>query len=161
MQDFPPFYTKQITTSSLDKQTELWLNLISSRLKDCKQFTLSTSDVLFENKKISRSLPNSYILELFEKLVKSSKGEWISKTELLVFPYSPEEYADFIMKWIAQTGRNGSVLTLYEIINGDHLEQEFHSGDERVIKKALDVIEKRGKGSLFKSLDGQVGIKFI
>jgi ESCRT-II complex subunit VPS25 len=104
-------------------------------------------------------------------LVLDRRGEWTDKEKSSCFIYwnTPEEWAALISKWIFDTGKTSSVITLYEIIHGDEsVEQglnqkfisEFHECNEKVILKAIDVLKKEDKVTLFNSSDGNIGLKF-
>jgi ESCRT-II complex subunit VPS25 len=89
--------------------------------------------------------------------------------------------------WVESTGQKGSVLTLYELIEGDGTrgtgefltnipfarlkrgevsvailtgELEFHGLDQQLLLKALNVLVKRGKAQVFGQEDSQ-GVKFF
>ena len=72
---------------------------------------------------------------------------------------------------MSDSGQTGSIITLYEIIRSEDTADrgkslffliiEFHECDEIIVKKALDVLVKQGKATIFASNDGNVGIKFL
>ncbi|KAJ3364472.1 Vacuolar protein-sorting-associated protein 25 [Kappamyces sp. JEL0680] len=171
--DFPPFFTPQPNQDTWAKQVDLWCDLLLSYCRSQHVFTLAANpqSVPFTNQKISRSLPKQTIVEVLDRLVKQSRAEWTTKEKSLCYIYwnTPEEWANLISKWIYETGKQNSVITLYEIVHGDEaidqgtatdLTTEFHEADETVIRKALDLLSKKGKATLFSSSDGNTGIKF-
>lgn len=93
----------------------------------------------------------------------------------------PEEWADLLVEWVEGTGQRGSVLTVYELIQGEgtmsqgmfcavvrgcsgayaNLEiVEFHGMDTDVMLRSLNVLVKRGKAQIFGG-EGQEGVKFF
>ena len=66
-----------------------------------------------------------------------------------------------IASWVEETGQKGSVLTLYEIVEGDTSQnQEFHGMDVEVLRKGLAVLTKQGRAQVF-GTDDQQGVKFF
>ncbi len=90
-----------------------------------------------------------------------------------------------IEAWVDNTAQKGTVLTLYELTEGDatkgtgesataHLNwlcrlagarlltstTEFHGLDSELLQKALSILVKRGKAQIFGQEDSQ-GIKFF
>jgi ESCRT-II complex subunit VPS25 len=64
-----------------------------------------------------------------------------------------------IHSWALASGMTNTVCTFYEITSEDHsVGQEFHNLDERVLLKALKVLEGRGKCEVF---DNNEGVKFF
>ena len=92
----------------------------------------------------------------------------------------PEEWADVIVGWVEDTGQKNTVLTLYELMNGEMtvgqgmvfsrlrrgLETcadrmlDFHGMDAELFHRSLAVLVKRGKAQVFGSEDQQ-GVKFF
>ena len=63
--------------------------------------------------------------------------------------------------WVDQTGQKGTVLTLYELVEGEATEgQEFHGMDIEVLRKSLTSLVKKGKAQVFGG-EGQEGVKFF
>ena len=75
-----------------------------------------------------------FLQELVNGMVESGQAEWIGKNarvQALLFWYKPEEWANMISNWvfpiflgktltkIDETGQKNSVLTLYELSQGD------------------------------------------
>lgn len=73
----------------------------------------------------------------------------------------PEEWAEVIVGWVEDTGQKNTVLTLYELMNGEMtVGQDFHGMDSDLFHRSLAVLVKRGKAQIFGSEDQQ-GIKFF
>jgi ESCRT-II complex subunit VPS25 len=120
---FPPFFTKQPNNDTWSKQLEMWQELLLSFVKYHKQFHISTDpkQLPFNNPEIQRSLSSETIVLILESLVKQNRGAWEGKSKQKCYLYwhTLEEWADLIYKWVFDSGKNGTVCTLYEIIHGE------------------------------------------
>lgn len=73
----------------------------------------------------------------------------------------PEEWAAALEEWVERTGQKGTVLTLYEIVEGDaSRREEFYGMDMDLLQKSLSVCVKRGKAQIFGG-EGSEGVKFF
>lgn len=73
----------------------------------------------------------------------------------------PEEWAAALEEWVDRTGQKGTVLTLYEIVEGDaSRKEEFASMDEDLLRKSLAICVRRGKAQIFGG-EGSEGVKFF
>ena len=78
-----------------------------------------------------------------------------------IFWRRPEEWAVALEEWVDRTGQKGTVLTLYEIAQGDaSRREEFHGMDPELVQRSLGVCVKRGKAQVFGS-EGSEGVKFF
>ncbi|KAK7203183.1 ESCRT-II complex subunit-domain-containing protein [Myxozyma melibiosi] len=146
---------------------------------------------LFSNKEINRSLKLDTCREILNDMVKKGDAEWVSgsgsakegkNTSAIIFWRRPEEWANLISDWIDATGQKNAILTLYEISEGDssytqgthspypvtilHIltssHAEFHGIDSTILRKALDVLVRRGQAQIMRSADGEeAGVKFF
>lgn len=74
---------------------------------------------------------------------------------------SPEEWAQLIEGWVDETAQKGSVLTLYELVEGDGtLGTDIHGIDRDMLHRALQLLVKRGRAQIFGQEDSQ-GVKFF
>lgn len=91
------------------------------------------------------------------------RAEWVTPAKASAWIYwrRPEEWANLIAAWVDETGQKGSVLTLYEILEGEATErQEFHGMNPEILHRGLAVLSKQGKAQVFGS-DDQQGVKFF
>lgn len=73
----------------------------------------------------------------------------------------PEEWAAALEEWVDKTGQKGTVLTLYEIVEGDaSRREEFYGMDMELLTKSLGICVKRGKAQIFGN-EGSEGVKFF
>lgn len=103
------------------------------------------------------------------------------KEDVWIWWLRPEEWASKILEWVEGTAQKGSVLTLYELVEGEESRGQgeskiiidggardsltfgcivFHGLDNEVLHKALNILVKKGKAQMFGNEDAQ-GIKFF
>ena len=94
--------------------------------------TLDTSE-LFSNRHIGRSLAPEDIRKVIDFLAKDGRAEYVggggggggnsdkaNAADLVWIHWrSPDEWAALVEAWVDQTGQKGSVLTFYELTQGD------------------------------------------
>lgn len=72
-----------------------------------------------------------------------------------------EEWSNVINSWVVNCGMTNSVLTLFELLNGDDSkDQPFYQLNEQVLIKALKHLESKGKCEVIE-IDGSYGVKFF
>ncbi|KAJ2978342.1 hypothetical protein NQ176_g3868 [Zarea fungicola] len=73
----------------------------------------------------------------------------------------PEEWAAVVQQYVEDTAQKGSVLTVYELSQGDGTRNtDLHGIDSDVLLKALNILVKRGKAQIFGQEDS-LGVKFF
>ncbi|PNS14546.1 Vacuolar protein-sorting-associated protein 25 [Sphaceloma murrayae] len=83
------------------------------------------------------------------------------KTAAYVWWKTPEEWADVIYAWVEGTGQKGSVLTVYELREGEEVaRQDWVGMEDEGFRRCLDVLVKRGKAQVFGEVEG-AGVKFF
>lgn len=143
--NFPPFFTPQPNTTTRHSQLEKWSSLIQSWCRHHRQYRLSLVDAvdtpLFHNATLRKRLDLREARAVVDWMTKSEeeggggrRAEWISdaggsslgdssgqgpKTVAWIWWRRPEEWADVLVEWVEGTGQRGSVLTVYELIQGD------------------------------------------
>lgn len=143
--EFPPFFSLQITTSTRQNQLESWSRLIQRYCRHHKIFQLSVVDYqnteLFKNAKLNKTLYSDDIKKVIDFMVSpdgQQRAEWVTpaRASAWIWWRRPEEWASSIASWVEETGQKASVLTLYEIVEGDATEnQEFHGMDMEVLRR--------------------------
>lgn len=186
--NFPPFFTKQPNEQTWSAQRQQWVQLIlsycrfhriwimndrgvvlsqgdveSESLEDSQQDVDSTSEV-FHNEAIDRQLDIDTIRLLFKEMLRSGDVSPVdgksksNSTQYYVNWNRPDDWAAMVLEWIESTGQAGTVLTLYEIANGDlSLKQEFHGIHPRILEMAIKVLVKRGRAQILRDEDGRIG----
>lgn len=175
---FPAFFTLQPNTSTRRTQLQLWSDLVLTYCRYTRTFRLSPVDAadwtLFYNQSLRRGLALRDIREVLNFMAGPEgdhRAEWIDSAsgkkgaveaaECWVYWRRPEEWAGLIEGWVDATGQKGTVLTLYELVEGDATRgQEWAGMDMELLQKSLQVLVKRGKAGIFGG-DEQPGVKFF
>lgn len=77
-----------------------------------------------------------------------------------IFWRTPEYWATVIQAYIESTGQKNTVLTLFELTEGDQADgMEWYGIDQGMMKRCLDVLVKRGIAGMF-SVGDEWGVKF-
>ena len=83
------------------------------------------------------------------------------RNRFFVFWKRPEEWADEIWAWVEGRGLRGSVVTVWEMREGEGGRGEVFWGvDEEVFGRALGVLVRRGRAQVFGEDEGK-GVKFF
>ncbi|KAH3675995.1 hypothetical protein WICMUC_002291 [Wickerhamomyces mucosus] len=127
---------------------------------------------IFVNSRVDRSLDVSTINEIFKEMSEKGDATYVStpqnkKTKTRNFNSiyinwnRSEDWASMLLEWVEKTGQTGTVLTLYEIANGDgSIGQEFHGIHPKILENALEVLVKRGRAQVLKDeLNRVAGVK--
>lgn len=84
-----------------------------------------------------------------------------NKNRWEVYWHTLDEWGSIIYDYVSSKGFAGSVLTLYELSQGeDTVEEEFHGLEHGVLVKILRTLERQGKCELIVG-DGEEGVKFF
>ncbi|KAI1025728.1 hypothetical protein LB503_006998 [Fusarium chuoi] len=157
---FPAFFTRQTNLTTLHAQHNKWSDLILAYARHNRIFRLSLSEAadsdLFVNRTLDRRLQFDDIHGRVEYVGGKSTGD-------VVFLYwrKPEEWAEFVENYVEETGQKGSVLTVYELVEGDGTKgNDIHGMDTDVLLKALNILVKRNKAQIF-GQDDSLGVKFF
>ncbi|KAI1310628.1 ESCRT-II complex subunit-domain-containing protein [Xylaria venustula] len=174
---FPPFFTRQPNLSTRHSQQSKWASLILSYCAHHRLYKLTltspaTAD-LFHNRRLDRRLGLADAREVLEFMRRDGRVEFIhaggsgskgAEDEgdvVWVYWRTPEEWAALVEAWVEETAQKGTVLTLYELAQGDAtIGTEFHGLDPELLQKALQVLVKRNKAQIFGQED-QLGVKFF
>ncbi|KAI1929604.1 hypothetical protein LOZ58_002844 [Ophidiomyces ophidiicola] len=170
---FPPFFTLQPNTQTRLSQFQKWSALIQSYCRHRRLYRLSLVDAidspLFHNKEIRKRLSLEDARRIVDWMCGAEGGvraEWVGgdaagKSVAWVWWRTPEEWAAMIADWVEETAQKNTVLTLYELTEGEAtVSKEFHGMDPDVLQKSLQVLVKRGKAQVFGNED-QRGVKFF
>ncbi|KAI8631315.1 ESCRT-II complex subunit-domain-containing protein [Xylariaceae sp. FL1651] len=178
---FPPFFTRQPNLSTRHSQDMKWASLILSYCAFHRLFKLSltspATEDLFYNRRIGRRLSLADAREVLEFMRRDGRVEYVKGSEgkgggrgeegggggdiVWVWWKTPEEWAGLVESWVDETAQKGTVLTLYELTEGEDAKgTEFHGLDPELLQKALQVLVRRGKAQIFGQED-QLGVKFF
>ena len=148
---FPPFYTIQPNPISRAQQLSQWRALVLDYCRHYRIFSLSplpssSSDLdavadphktLFANQSIQRCLSPESIRQILADLVDHKQAVWEDQllgkkssasntTNAKVFVYwkTPVQWADAIYDWVMATGQNKSIMTLFELNQGESVQAQ-------------------------------------
>lgn len=84
------------------------------------------TDELFHNRRLNRRLALSDVREVIDFMRKDGRAEYVAGGPgagqgdvVWVYWRTPEEWAGRIEAWVDETAQKGTVLTLYELIEGE------------------------------------------
>lgn len=130
--NFPPFFTPQPNANTRHSQLQKWSSLIQSWCRHHRQYRLSLIEAidtpLFHNATLHKRLDLREVRSVIEWMAKSEeeggggrRAEWIDgpKTVAWIWWRRPEEWADVVGDWVEGTGQKGTVLTVYELVQGE------------------------------------------
>ncbi|KAH7414254.1 ESCRT-II complex subunit-domain-containing protein [Phaeosphaeria sp. MPI-PUGE-AT-0046c] len=177
---FPPFFTLQPTASTRSSQLTSWSALIQAYCRHHRIFSLSPIDALetplFNNASLRRRLnlrDAKAILSWMSTSEGGNRAEFVGADKgkkkgaeddggrCWIFWRRPEEWSAVLEEWVERTGQKGTVLTLYEIVEGDaSAKEEFRGMEMDLLMRSLAVSVKRGKAQIFGG-EGSEGVKFF
>lgn len=119
---FPPFFTRQTNLTTHHAQLTKWSALVLAYTKHRRLFKLSVSDAaesdLFCNKAINRRLQPADIKEVLDFMRREGRVEGDGDS-VRVYWKTVDEWAAAVEAFVDQTANKGSILTLYELSEGD------------------------------------------
>lgn len=122
---FPAFFTRQTNLTTHHAQLTKWSSLVLSYARHNRLFRLTVSNAaesdLFHNKSLNRRLQLPDIRELFDFMIKEKRAEYVLGGQDVVLLYwrTVDEWASLVEGYVDETAQKGSVLTVYEISEGD------------------------------------------
>lgn len=163
--EFPPFFTIQPNLETRKAQLESWRCLILDYCQHHNIHQLHLRDCInkkpFYNEEIDRRLSLDSLKLIVNSLVEKKFAEWLSGDTCLVYSRPPDQWAKIISDYVREKSLYNTVLTFYELLEGDSTEgKEFHHLDETIFLKALKILEKSGKAAIIE-MDGHKGVKFV
>lgn len=159
-------YSLQKHTETRKQQISRWKELILSYAKQNNQAVININDdsELFSNSKINRTLDRELREVILTELCKSKNAEIVGAKNSGIYEIywlTVDEWSNVIYSWAVNAGMTNSVLTLFELLNGDDTrDQQFYQLNEQVFMKALKHLEGKGKCEVME-IDGNYGVKFF
>lgn len=124
---------------------------------------LNDDSELFVNEKINRRLNRETKAVILDEMCQSKNAMAIGKNSGIyeIYWLTLDEWSNVVYSWAQNSGMTNSVLTQYELLNGDDTrDQEFHGLNEQVFMRILKVLESKGKCEVME-IDGSFGVKFF
>ncbi|KAJ9606854.1 hypothetical protein H2200_008864 [Cladophialophora chaetospira] len=168
--NYPPFFSIQPVALTQQAQLKKWSLFIQRYCRHYGIYKLSIIEALdsplFYNKALNKRLTlkdAKAVIDYMATKEGDDRAEWLGpeKSAAWFWWRKPEEWAALIANWIEKTGQKGTVLTLYELTQGEATDkQEFYGLDGEVLQKSLSTLVKKGKAQVFGTEDQQ-GVKFF
>jgi ESCRT-II complex subunit VPS25 len=164
---------------------------ILSGLHSAEETQHANVEELFHNRRLHRRLSYADIREVMDFMRKEGRVEYVSSSGssgsagaggdvVWVYWRTPEEWAGLVERWVEETAQKGTVLTLYELTQGEGVRgtgelleapgvllvvfadarADFYGLDPDLLQKALSILVKRGKAQIFGQEDS-LGVKFF
>ncbi|VEN61865.1 unnamed protein product [Callosobruchus maculatus] len=164
---FPPFFTLQPHPETRAKQVAAWKTLILNYCQKTKTYLLDVREAeqipLFNNATINRKLESKVVISILSELQKTGNAGPLDKSKYRweVYWHTLEEWASMIYDYINNRGMQNTVVTLYELSQGDDVQDEEFCGIQQdVLIKVLRILENERKCELILDDDIQ-GVKFF
>lgn len=132
---FPPFFTRQTNLTTHHSQLDKWGALVLAYCAHRRLYRLALSspaaDALFHNRRLGRRLAAADAREVLDHLRKDGRAEFLPTTsagaagdgglsdEAWIYWKTPDEWAREVEAWVDETAQKGTVLTLYELTEGE------------------------------------------
>lgn len=164
---FPPFFSLQPHHETRLRQIAAWKSLILEYFKAVKQSLLDVHEAtnlpIFNNTIINRKLNTTDLLVILSELQHSGNAAPTDKQKNIwhIYWHTLDEWANIIYNYIMTNGMINTVFTIYELTQGDDIQnEEFYMLDPTVFIKALKILETQGKCEIM-LFDDQEGVKFF
>ncbi|KAI9829840.1 MAG: hypothetical protein M1826_005417 [Phylliscum demangeonii] len=177
---FPPFYTLQPNEGTLAVQLASWSSIIQRYCRHQRLYQLSVTDAVATELFTPRALGGKrlaaadarQVLRFMWQREKSAEpvavggsggggGRAEAANVWWVWWRPVEEWARLVEEWVEATGQRNTVLTLYELTEGEGTRgTELHGLHPDVLLKALAVLARKGKAQVF-GAEEQLGVKFF
>lgn len=180
--NFPPFFTIQPNDETRRLQMDAWCDLILDHCRRNRIFSLNIGECLtrapFRNDSISRSLSEESLVTILADMVKRGRAEWVrsesesrtskkkdkdengENSNCLIYWLKPDEWAKVVQKSVDSKALSGTICTFYELTEDDRADEVLRGLDERILLKALRVLEQQAKCTVMK-MDNSYGVKFV
>uniref|UniRef100_A0A7S3GJ86 ESCRT-II complex subunit VPS25 n=1 Tax=Palpitomonas bilix TaxID=652834 RepID=A0A7S3GJ86_9EUKA len=164
--NFPPLYTIQPVEETRKEQMETWGEILVGYHGNKRVFQQTVAEAaaspVFKNDKINRRLSVEEITQVIDALVEEGRARWMdeTKTKFAVLWKSISDWADSIWQWVTSSGHTDSVMTFFELLEGDDtVTADFYGMDRDIFELAISELEGRGKANVFVAA-GEKGVKF-
>jgi ESCRT-II complex subunit VPS25 len=143
-----------------------WKSLLLGYQKHKNQAIVNLNEDVppFVNESINRKLPEAGRFLVLDELSKSGNAFCLdrkTKQQWEVYWHTLDEWGAIVYGWAVDNGMTNTVCTLFELTSGDNtVGEEFYGLDQGVLRKALKVLEDKGKCELI-AFDDNEGVKFF
>ena len=128
--DYPPMWHVQATQATRRRQLERWSGIVQAYCRQRQAWRLAPAAAratpLFRHTRLRKTLPLPEAVAVVDWMASAEglrRAEWIGRpgeqSSAWIYWRRPEEWADVIYAWVEATGQKNTVLTLYELTEGD------------------------------------------
>ncbi|WOO77150.1 Vacuolar protein-sorting-associated protein 25 [Vanrija pseudolonga] len=167
---FPPFFTLQPNPATQAHQLALWSEIVLGWARHDRVFAVNADSPdagdVFVNKAINRKLLPPALKQVLAHMAKEGHAAPEPPRQAatyLIFWRKPEEWGQIIYDWVSDNGMTGTILTFYDLTDGDLAETtEFRGLPDTLLRRSLDTLVKRGKAQLLRG-EGESGdgVRFL
>ena len=160
------FFRIQVHSQTKEQQMKTWKSLLLNYQKHKNQAVININEDLppFVNEGINRKLPEEGRMMVLEELSKSGNAfcqDKKSRQQWEVYWHTLDEWSTIIYNWAVNNGMTNTVCTIFELTCGDNtVGEEFYGLDQGVLRKALKVLEEKGRCEVIE-FDENEGVKFF
>lgn len=161
--NFPPFFTRQLNEQTWEAQKKHWVDLIVEYCRITRLWRLYVDSELFSNTKIQRTLKPETVKAILDYMVYVGKADWTpEKDAVWVYVKPLATIANDIRKWAEDTGNIGSIITFYEVSEGDVLGLKQYQGIEmHHLLSACEILSKKKLLTILKENNKPVAFKVL
>jgi ESCRT-II complex subunit VPS25 len=154
------------------RQIDMWCDLIFryTKAKNLQELDIANAQEteLFRNRAIERWLDGPTITFFLDRLVARQNAQWLTpdKKKIKLIWRRPEQWADTFSEWATRNSMKNTVLTYWELREGDcTLNEPFHLMDMEVMQATFKMMEKQKRAQILpadrpEKLD-EYAIKFL
>jgi ESCRT-II complex subunit VPS25 len=170
LRSFPPLYTKQRNAETERQRLDDWVRVVVAWAVEMKQSEVLVQKELaqgelFRNDKIDRRVALEDAVAILDHVATRGNGEWAGndKSRFLVLTKSLAEWGQLVLNYVDHTGQMGSVLTVFELLQGDDTTHEpFFGMDSTLFMRVLAALEANHQAKVFTASDpAKAGVKFL
>ena len=183
---FPPLFTLQPNMTTRAAQLERWSDMVRAYCAHHRVFRLATHDAtgagvlpvhaeaIFANARIGRRLDAAGVRAVMAHMVAQGRAEAVGGAGadddaagggagvFFVWWRTPDDWAEAVRAWVDATAQAGSVVTLFEMTEGEAARGSELAGlDGDVLKRALGVLERQKRAQMISTGGGEMGVKFF
>ncbi len=170
VRSFPPLYTKQRNAETERQRLDDWVRVVvawavEKRVTEVLVHKELAAGDLFRNDRIDRRVTPEDAVAILDHVAARGNGEWVGsdRTRFLVLTKSLAEWGKLVCAYVDRTGQMGSVLTVFELLEGDDTEkEEFFGMDRALFAPVLAWLEAHNLAKVFTASDPtKSGVKFL
>ena len=164
---FPPLFTLQRAAETREKQCEMWHSILCGYCSSRSQYELSTTDAVFTNTAIDRTLSPESARSVLGSLVNTGNAVWQKNPATghntdtcYIAPRPLTDYSKELYQKVSDEGQVGSVMTLYELTESQAEGTIWQGMPQGLMRCVLEALQIEGKAEII-DMGGDDGVKFL